>query len=106
MINGTVEDAALKEGVGYETVMGVLKRRINTKTDWETIDKIDFIGLDEISLKKGHKDFVTVVSALTGDDLTILAILEGREKKTVKKFLKTVPKRIKKKLKGGLFGYV
>ena len=86
LINGTVEDVALKEGVGYETVMGVLKRRIKTETDWEIIDKIDFIGLDEISLKKGHKDFVTVVSALTGDDLTILAILEGREKKTVKNF--------------------
>ena len=100
LINSTVKDAALKEGIGCEAVMGVFKRRVNAETDWKTIGRIDFIGLDEVSLKKGHKDFVAVVSALSGDELTVPAVLEGREKKTVKQFLKNVPKKIKKKLKG------
>ncbi|MCP4110877.1 MAG: transposase, partial [Desulfobacteraceae bacterium] len=46
------------------------------------------LGLDEISLKKGRKDYVTVVTALTGGKLIILAVLEDRTKVTVKKFLR------------------
>jgi len=100
LINSTVEDVSIKEGLGYEAVMGIINRRIETKVDWSEIERIDVIGLDEISLKKGHRDFVTIVSALCGDDLIILAILENREKKTVKKFLKTIPKSLKKKIRG------
>ena len=100
LINSTVEDVSIKEGLGYEAVMGVIKRRIDTEVDWSEIERIDVIGLDEISLKKGHRDFVTIVSALCGEDMIILAILENREKKTVKKFLKTIPKRLRKKISG------
>jgi len=32
------------------------------------------IGIDEISLKKGHKDFVTIVTAYTGGNIIILAV--------------------------------
>ena len=39
---------------------------IQTEVDWELIKKLEQIGLDEISLKKGHKDFVTIVSAYLG----------------------------------------
>ncbi|GBC60852.1 hypothetical protein DENIS_1811 [Desulfonema ishimotonii] len=85
--------------------MGVLRRRVSTKTDWEPIDKADFIGPDEISLKKGHKDFVTVVSALSGDDLTVLAILKGREKNG-KRFSENHPEKNKEKTERRLFGYV
>ena len=54
------------------------------------------LGLDEISLKKGHKDFVTIVSAINlKGELNILAVLPGRDEDTVSPFLKSIPEEIK-----------
>ncbi|MCP4112821.1 MAG: transposase, partial [Desulfobacteraceae bacterium] len=64
--------------------------------NWKEIRKLDVLGPDEISLKKGHKDYVTTVTAIIGGKTVILAVLGDRRKKTVKKFLKTIPKRLKK----------
>ncbi len=96
LISSTAEDVSIKERLGYEAVMGIINRRIDTKVNWDEIERIDVLGLDEISLKKGRKDYVTVVTALTGGKLIILAVLEDRTKVTVKKFLKTIPKRLRK----------
>lgn len=52
------------------------------------------IGIDEISLKKGHKDFVVIITAHIGDEIRILAVLENKEKETVKKFFLSIPKRL------------
>ena len=60
---------------------------------------LDVIGLDEISLKKGHGDFVTIVTSRVAGKTTILAVLKGRTKETVKKFLYSIPKRLKKTVK-------
>jgi len=100
LVSSTVEDVSIKEDIGYESVMGIINRRIVVKVNWDEITKIDVLGLDEISLKKGHKDFVTIVTALIDKELIILAVLEDRKKDTVKKFLKTIPKRLKKKVGG------
>ncbi|MEA1894456.1 MAG: ISL3 family transposase, partial [Euryarchaeota archaeon] len=54
---------------------------------------------DEISLKKGHKDFVTIVTARVDEKITILAVLKGRKKETVKEFLYSIPKRLKNTVK-------
>lgn len=61
-----------------------------------TYKKIEVIGIDEISLKKGHKDYVTIITGLVADNLLILGILEGREKIPLKAFLKKIPARIRK----------
>ncbi len=98
LVNSTVEDVSIKEGLGYEAVMGILNRRIDTKINWDEIERIDVLGLDEISLKKGHRDFVTIVTALIGGEVTILAVLGDRTKKTVMKFLETIPKRLRNKV--------
>ena len=95
-VNSTVEDVSIKEDIGYESVTGIISRRIAVRANWKEIRRIDVLGLDEISLKKGHKDFVTIVTALAGGKTLILAVLRDRKKKTVKKFLKTIPKRLKK----------
>ena len=99
MVNSTVEDVSIKEGLGYEAVMGVLYRHIDTEVSWDGIDRLDVIGLDEISLKKGHGDFVTIVTSRVDGKTTILAVLKGRTKETVKNFLFSIPKRLKKTVK-------
>ena len=99
MVNSTVEDVSIKEDLGYDAVMGVIHRYIETEVSWKEIKILDTIGLDEISLKKGHKDFVTIVTARADKKITILAVLKGRKKKTVKEFLYSIPKRLKKTVK-------
>jgi len=99
LIGSTVEDVSQREGIGYEAVMGIVRRHIQTKVDWESIERLEQIGLDEISLKKGHKDFVTIVSANIDGRVQLLAVLKDRQKETVKTFLQTIPESLKKTVK-------
>ena len=99
LINSTVEDVSLKADVGYKAVEGVIDRYIDTQVNWKLISRIDVLGLDEISLKKGHKDFVTIVTGRWGGKTHILAVLKDRQKKTVKAFLDSIPLRLRRTIK-------
>jgi len=99
LINGTVSDVCIKEQFGYEEVMGIIDRRIAVQIDWSEVDRLDIIGLDEITLKKGHQDYVTIVTGRIGGKVLILGVLKDKEKETVKNFLKSIPKRIRRKVK-------
>lgn len=96
LVNGTVSDVSVKEDIGYETVMGAIQRHIEDAVNWDEIERLNVIGLDEIALKKGHKDFVVIVTARDCDKITILAVLNDRKKSTVKAFLSSIPERLKK----------
>jgi transposase len=96
LINSTISDVARKESVSCDDVEGVLDRQIATQVDWNDIASLPYFGLDEIALKKGHKDFVVIVSTRINDSVKILAVLRDRKKDTVKKFLEQMPKHIKK----------
>ena len=99
LINSTVNDVARKEDVSCDDVEGVLDRQVETTVDWNSIEKLPYFGLDEIALKKGHKDFVVIVSAKINDVIQVLAVLPDRKKDTVKAFLESIPESIKKTIK-------
>ncbi len=99
LVNSTVTDISIKEEIGYGAVMGIIDRRIEGEVNWDEIERTDTIGIDEISLKKGHRDFVTIVTSRTNGQTKILGILKGREKITVKQFLAGIPDRLKKTIK-------
>lgn len=99
LIGSNVQEVSQQEGVGYAAVLGIINRHVKTKVDWDKIERLEQLGLDEISLKKGHKDFVTIVSTKVGGEIQILAILEDRKKETVKKFLETIPKNLAKTIR-------
>jgi len=82
--------------VGYESIMGIIDRYISTEVNWESIRRLDVIGIDEIALKKGHKDFVTIVTMRVGNTTRILAVLKDRKKETVKTFFSRIPTRVRK----------
>jgi transposase len=97
LVNSTVQDVATKERLGYEAVVGIIQRRIETQVNWFELARLEVIGLDEIALKKGHKDYVVIVSARLRDgQLKLLAILPNREKATVKAFLASIPTRLQR----------
>jgi transposase len=99
LINSTLTDVSHKEGVSYDDIEGVLNRQIETKVDWDNVDKIPVLGLDEIALKKGHKDFIVIVSTQIKGVIKILAILPDRKKETVKSFINSIPDNLKQTIK-------
>lgn len=98
LINSTVSDVSVKEDIGYEAVMGIINRHISNKIEWGTIGKLKTIGIDEISLKKGHKDFATIITGYVDEHLTILGVIKGRKKEDVKAFLSSIPYVLRKQI--------
>jgi transposase len=98
LINSTVKDVSLKNDIGYDAVEGIVDRYFKNEVDWNTINTINVIGIDEISIKKGHRDFVTIVSAYVNGLLIVLAVLEDRTKATIKKFFLAFPRSYENRL--------
>jgi transposase len=97
LVNSTVEDVSLKERVSYDSVLGVLERRISAQVDWLRYTTLGVLGLDEIALKKGHRDYVVIVTArLANDQIVILGVLADRQKDSVVEFLRSIPHRLQK----------
>jgi len=87
LIGSTVADVSLKENVGYDAVLGSMRRQIATEINWDEIDNLGTIGIDEVSQKKGHKGYRAVISARQNDGtVLILAVLGSRKKKRSKRF--------------------
>ena len=97
LINSTVADAARKLGVSEETIEGLLDRWIERSVDWDAWERLGVLGLDEIALKRGHRDFVTLVTVpLEGGGIEIVAVLADRKKETVVAFLRTIPELLRR----------
>jgi transposase len=92
LVNSTLTDVQAKEDVTYDAVLGVLDRLVATSVDWDTLPPFTTMGIDEIALLKGHRDFVAVISAqTTHGELYVLAVLPDRLKATIVAWLKTIP---------------
>jgi len=92
LVNSTPTDVAAKEDVTYDAMLGILDRWIASSIDWEALEPFATIGIDEIALLKGHRDFVAIISAQTSaGDLHVLAVLPDRLKATVVAWLKSIP---------------
>lgn len=95
LVNSTVEDVSIKEGLSYASVVGALERRIDASVDWTLLSEMDTLGLDEIALKKGQRNYVTLVTGRFRDgEIVILGVLPGHEKAEVVEFLRSIPQRI------------
>jgi transposase len=62
LVNSTMADVARKLTITDETVLGVLKRWVNPQVNWDEFEHIEVVGIDEIALKRGHRDYVTLVT--------------------------------------------
>lgn len=97
LINSTLTDISIKRGINVAAVEGIINRYIRQEVNWETITSLPLLGLDEIALKKGHKDFVVIISGINErGEKCILAVLPDRKKETVKRFLQSIPVEIKR----------
>jgi transposase len=100
LINSTVEDVSRKEDVGYDAVEGVLDRRIERRVDWAAFEELGTIGMDEIALKRGKRDFVLIITTQQADGrVAILAVLPDRKKETARQFLESIPASLRTTIK-------
>ena len=91
LINSTVEDVCLKEGLGEKHVESMLSQSFFGEARLDHISHIGTLGLDEIALKKGHQDFVVIVSSRYEENTRLIEVLPNRKKSTVLAFLKKIP---------------
>lgn len=97
LIHSTIEDVRIKEGLSYDSVLGVLERRIDPAVNWSTFSQLETLGLDEIAPKKGQGHYLVIVTARQANGrLRILAVLPDRQKETVLDFLRSIPERLKR----------
>jgi transposase len=94
LINSTIRDVSQKLDVSEACVTGVLERWIEGEVNWDEINAIGVMGIDEISLKRGHRDFVAIVTRQTAQGVDILGVLSDRKQATVETFLKQIPSRL------------
>jgi hypothetical protein len=88
-----------KEGIDYHAIDNILDRHIEDEFDFSAIAALGVLGLDEIHLKNGYLDFVTLITCLIKDHVHILGVVNGREKTDIKAYLKEIPRRLRKKIK-------
>ena len=100
LVNSTVTDVARKLNISDETVIGILNRWIATEVDWDEFEQLEVIGIDEISLRRGHRDYIVLVTVpLQPNGVAVLGVLADRQKETVANFFASIPSRLKATIK-------
>jgi transposase len=100
LVTSTIEDVCQKEDTSYDVVLGAIDRWIATAIDWDTLPPFSVLDIDEIALKKGHRDFVTIVTArLPSQRLVVLAVLPDRTTATLLSWLEQLPTLIRRRLR-------
>lgn len=101
LINSTIADVEKKENIGERVIENILNRQVEKEVNWDKYKELNTIGIDEISLRKGHSSYVTVVSAKVTEDSKpiVVGVLPDREKATVQTFLKSIPESLKQSVK-------
>jgi len=80
---GTIKDVADFLHVGWDTVKRIHKNYLRNKYRKIPLEEVEYISIDEFSIKKGH-NYMTVVSDIRSG--AILHVVEGR-KRTLRSFL-------------------
>ena len=96
LVHSTIADVSIKEDLSESVIQHIVDTHISEKTDWKKIKKLGLIGIDEITLKKGYKDYITIITSRINDSIKILAVIKGREKAAIKVFFTSIPKKKRK----------
>lgn len=88
LVGSSVEDVAQRLGISAEMVEQILQRQLEGQLLIPPDARITSLGFDELSLKKRHKLYVTVMSDLSDlEHPRVLAVVKGRDKEAAEKCL-------------------
>ena len=80
LIGSNEEEVAGRLGISAETVARIVENQLKDDKQIDPQRVIDHVGFDEISLKKRHKLYVTLMTDLTDPDSPkVLAVAKGRD---------------------------
>jgi transposase len=85
----TIAEMAAQEGLGYKAAQGIFYRQAQARLAQVQGQPVRRLGLDEISLKKGHQQFMLVLSDL--DRHCVIATLEDRHMDRLEGWFKQLP---------------
>ena len=60
LIHSTISDVSIKEKLGHKVIQAALDRLVAGHVDWDNFKSLDTLGIDEIALKKGHDEYMTM----------------------------------------------
>ena len=81
LIGSNEEDVARRLGISAETVAFIVKNQLADAKPIDPNRVIEHIGMDELSLKKRHQLYATIMTDLTDPaNPTVLAVVAGRDK--------------------------
>lgn len=82
LVNSTVEDVSMREHIGYDAVLGALSRQVDIQVNWSEIDELGTIGIDEIALTKGRKNYAAIITSRQKEgQVRVLGVLPDRKKR-------------------------
>ncbi len=93
--HSTVEDVAKHLGMHWNTIKDIHVRALTKKLKKRKLRHLQYLGVDEIAVKKGHNYLTVVVDLLTGQ---VVWVAEGRKASSLEDFLKKL-KRVKAQIK-------
>lgn len=86
---GTIKDVAAFLGIGWDTVKRIHKEYLKSKYRKISLEEIEYVSIDEFSIKKGH-NYMTVITDIRSG--AIIYAVEGRKKENVKSFFEKLKK--------------
>ena len=86
---GTIKDVADHLGVGWDAIKEIHTQELERKYEDIPISGVEYLAIDEFSIKKRHK-YMTVISDMkTG---RIIHAIEGRKQEDIEPFLQKLKK--------------
>lgn len=93
--NTSIEQVSRDELLSWDQVQGIFKHQfsLKKKDNWEVVKRI---SIDEVSQRKGHGDFVTVVSDIDLGEL--LEVIDSHKQEDIIEILKQQPLEVREKV--------
>ena len=88
---------ALEEGLSESTVLDIFKREAQKTVREPHLDKIRVLGIDEITLRKRHKQHALVISDI--QRRRVIAVLPNRHKETLEKWFDSLGEANRRSIK-------
>lgn len=82
----TIQKISAQENLVWHTVNEICQRGARKELDERPLSKVRVIGMDEFAMKKGHRDYATVIVDL--ERVEIIDILEYRDQEKLMEYFK------------------
>jgi transposase len=82
----TVQNVSVQENLTWETVNEICQRGARKELDERPVSKIRAVGMDEFAIKKGHRNYATVIVDL--ERVEIIDILQYRDQEKLIEYFK------------------